>query len=249
MASLIATALAASSSAAVVLTGDEQTYTQNFDSLADDGDGGFITSWTDDTTIAGWFVDGINPGFDAPGTTLAMATSPSGGLQHLGTATDRALGFRNANSSGDWLKGVQFQNTTGGVANYEEIAVSFTIEKWQDRGQDEVIQLQYKITVTGGNILNSGGWIDIDDLTIPDDPAGNGNTDGNLTVNQFELSGTLTNIKLAPGRFITFRYLDDNVSGNDNALAIDEVSIAFIPESSSLSPAPADAARAFTQRR
>lgn len=243
----------AAAAAPIGLTGSTQMYTQDFDSLADDGSGNLVTSWEDDVTIEAWYVDGANPGFDAPGTVLSLnTTAPSGSRFHDGTATERALGFRNFNSAGDWYQGVQFENTSGSAIEYETIAASVVVEKWQDRGGDENVALAYKITSTGGNILDSSGWVTLDSAVILDDAslAGTTNLDGNLAVNQTLLSGSVSDITLAPGQFLTFRYFDDNISGNDNALAIDDFSATLtVPEPGTVSLAGLGALCLLRRRR
>lgn len=244
-----AAALSTSAHAAVLLTGADQLYTENFDSLT-----AAVTTFTDNSTLAGWYVDGANPAFDAPGTTLSVTantgTFGGGGLFSAGTATERSFGFRNFNDAGDWYKGVQFQNTTTETIEYEEINISLVVEKWQDRGQNEFVQLAFKETSSGGNILNDSGWTNVDSATIADDPGGSGAIDGNLTANQTVLTATLNNITLTPGEFLTIRYLDDNVNGNDNALAIDDVSVSFVvPEPGSLSLAAMGGLVCLVRRR
>ena len=78
-------------------------------------------------------------------------------------------------------------------------------------------------------MTGSGSWTDVDSLDFisPNTilvPAGP--LDGNLTANRrFFSTNNLTTI--APGQKIYIRWVDRNIAGNDDGLAIDDVTVAF----------------------
>ncbi len=167
------------------------------------------------------------------------ATGSSGGrgVLSLGTdgSTERALGsITTSNQIGSF--GLVLVNNS--ATTFESFNLSFTGEQWR-RGEAGV-----------NNSMNFAYGLapDIDDNTLTNVAAlsfSNPNTqssptevalDGNLPANQVALSGSITGLNWAPGQTLVLRWTMDQVQGQDNGLAIDDLtfSAVAVPEPSTL---------------
>jgi hypothetical protein len=217
-------------SGAIVVTG-VSTYTQNFDTLQTSGSSSTPTStvWNDNSTLPGWY---------ASRSALLANTgnSNTGGLFSYGPAddSDRALGGLGSNGTGDMAWGVAFQNTSASPLAINSIA--FTGEQWRNGGNTTQQSLTFSYQVSSSPITNltptsNVGWTSVSGLTFTG-PVATGTAaalNGNLGVNQDGLSEA-TNIVIPAGSYVMLRWRDLNDSGNDHGLAVDDVSVTFIPE-------------------
>ncbi len=235
--------MAASSHAVVVLTGPT-IYTQDFDTLPSTG----TSVWSDNTTIPGVYaqrtgigtnIDASN-GFSGTGSLYSFGDAGSGGPP----STERALGSIGSGgaSAGSFAWGFVFQNNTSDPLTLA--GLRYKGEQWRDGGpagnppQASVAQsLTFSYQVANAAITNltpasDTGWTLLSalDFTSPSFGGVAGPLPGNTT------GGFIANapgIVVPAGQFITVRWRDINHTGNDHALAIDDVTIAFIPEPSS----------------
>src|SRR5215813_552213 len=97
---------------AIPITSFGTPSTQNFDTLANSG----TPSWTDDSTLAGWYTQfgtAANPTAYTPGT----GSSGTGALYSYGSAsaTDRSLGSVGSGTTGDIYWAIKLTNNTGGT--------------------------------------------------------------------------------------------------------------------------------------
>ena len=260
LASVIATASGAS--AAVTYTG--VPYTQNFDTLASSG---LDTLFTDDSTLPGWtaysgdsgytnsgpFPFSINP----VGTATADAydadtgSANAGELYSYGSAgsSERALGSLASGSSFDFFLALQVTNgTTQALSSF---TLQYDGEQWR-RGNNatqraESILFYYRI---GGTALDSTGtWTSVGslDFVSPDiSAAAAAALDGNA--NKVTLSQTVS-ASLNPGESIWLVWVDPDNAGTDHGMAIDNVSLSFVPEPGSALLAGAAASLALLRRR
>ncbi len=191
-------------------------YAQNFNSLASTG---ISNTWTDDTTLTGWYST----------RTIYLAssgTSTTGGLYSFGTvAADRALGSIGSNTAGDIYYGARLKNNTGALVT--SLAVSYTGEQWRNGGNTTQHRLDFAYqTGTTMTSLTAGTWTDVDALDFigPIATATAGALDGNVAANRVALSSVVP-VTISPGQEIMLRWKDANDAGNDHGLAIDDLSV------------------------
>ncbi|MEG4993174.1 CARDB domain-containing protein [Microcoleus sp. B4-D1] len=228
------------------------SYTQNFDSLANTG----TPTWTNDTTLPGWFL------YRQPATPAATAITAytanngaigTGNFYSYGStsSTDRALGglgsggaYFGSPTSGNIAGWIAFSatNTTGSTIN--SLNVSFNGEQWRNNGNAtaQPMVLEYGLgatfdsvtwTVPGGNF----------DWTSPVATTTAAAVDGNVAGQVAGRGGALTGLNWANNNTLWFRWVERNDSGNDHGLAIDDFSLSLPaqPDLTITSSAPANA--------
>src|SRR5215469_3922872 len=208
------------------------SYTQNFDSLGTNS-----VTWTDNSTLPGWYLNGTVLGVPASVAT-SFGNNSGGGAFNVGVAgvnpvTDRALGWLNASTIGTAYIGAQLQNTSGQdyVGN---VSISLTYEQWSARTtSSDPLEVDYKANLTStGNQLTSASWAVLGSIASPNlSNTGGGTThyiDGNAPGNFTTVTETVTFTSANPwvaGTFLWFRTKDNDISGNDDLNAIDDVTI------------------------
>lgn len=198
----------------VTLTSGDATYTEDFNTLANTGT---AVTWTDNTTITGWYSDETD--YDA-----SAGTSTAGALYSFGTGTDsdRALGSLASGGTGTVFYGVRILNNTGSTIT--EFNVSYTAEQWrQTTAAANTTAVSYQVGATG---LTTGSWTSVTSLDITSLQAGTatGSLDGNDASNQSSLLATITT-SVANGQEIWIRWVDSDDTGSDHGLAVDNFSI------------------------
>jgi PEP-CTERM motif len=200
------------------------TYTQDFNTLPTSG----TIAWANNTTLAGWFAQRETGVLNLVASTGSLTGAA---LYDFGStaSTDRALGSIGSGTTGDVAWGVIFSNTSADTLTFGNF--DYTGELWRRgaTGKVDTLEFDYQIgAVAVTNLMTAGGWTAVNalDFTNPNTAGGAGALDGNNAANRTTLS-TVLNLALAPGQFITFRWLDIDHPGTDNGLAIDNVSIAY----------------------
>ncbi len=198
----------------VTLTSGDATYTEDFNTLANTGT---AVTWTDNTTITGWYSDETD-------YNASAGTSTAGALYSFGTGTDsdRALGSLASGGTGTVFYGVRILNNTGSTIT--ELNVSYTAEQWrQTTAAANTTAVSYQV---GATDLTSGSWTSVTSLDITSLQAGTatGSLDGNDASNQSSLSATITT-SVANGQEIWIRWVDSDDTGSDHGLAVDNFSI------------------------
>ena len=208
----------------VSLTTINQTYTQNFDSLAVTG--------TSNVTPQGW-------GFNETGTSLDTnyrtgdGTANSGDTYSFGSNSDRAFGTLQSGSLIPVI-GACFTNNTGSPITSLEVA--YTGEQWRlgTAARADRLDFQYSVDATS---LTTGSWANLDalDFSSPN-TAVVGALDGNLAVNKTVITAKITGLNIANGATIFIRWNDFNASGADDGLAVDDFSLT--PKTGDAPPPP-----------
>lgn len=206
------------------------TYTQDFNSLITSGTG---QAWTNNTTLAGWFLFRA----PAPGTAITTYNAADGGNNTgsfisfgTGTSTERAFGGTGSGGTyfgspasgaiGGWIA-VAFTNTTGSTIN--DVTIAFNGEQWRNGGNTtaQTMVLEYGFgstfdlvswTAPGGNF----DWTSV--VNTATAAAVDGNTAGKVSGK----GGTLTSLGWINGSTLWVRWVERNDVGNDHGLAIDD---------------------------
>lgn len=204
-------------------------YTQDFDTLA--ASGGPFT-WTDNSTLPGWYLSRVT-------YLTGTGSGTAGGAYSFGTSssTDRALGSVATalpSGTGDIAYGLRLRNDTAGSFTGFEFA--YVGEQWRraNNANSHKLQFSYKISGSPINLLDTG-FSSVTQLDFTGPISGssatalNGNLSANRTALSFSLNFTSPFVSLDPGEEIMLRWIDENDSGADHGLAIDNLSIT-IPE-------------------
>lgn len=200
-------------------------YSQTFDSLT-----AALSPWVNDSSLEGWYATRQTSG--VLNLSLGTGSSNTGSLYSFGStgASDRSLGSVSSGTPGTITWGVRFVNDTGNTIT--TLNVAYTGEQWRNGGNTEAQTLDFQYQV-GATTLQSGTWVDFNglDFVTPTTSTTAAPLDGNLAVNQSAKSATISGLAIAPGQEIWLRWVDVNDTGNDHALAIDNltVSSATIP--------------------
>jgi endonuclease I len=190
---------------------------QTFDSLA--------TTGTGTTLPSGWYFSesgtNANSAYTANDGTLNSGDTYSYGT---GTSTDRALGTLQSGSLASTI-GARLRNDTGNTLS--EIAVAYTGEQWRLGAAGRADRLDFQYSTNATSLSDAAAtWIDVNtlDFSSPNTTAVAGKLDGNAAANRTAIAASITGLSLAPSAAIWIRWVDLNVSGNDDGLAIDDVS-------------------------
>ncbi|KQN21261.1 hypothetical protein ASE86_14960 [Sphingomonas sp. Leaf33] len=212
------------------ITSSTLTYTQNFNALASNSGGSIVQDATGPSDLAfllpGWAAVEAGTG---PNTTYSAGTgsSTTGDTYNFGTTgapTDRALGSLASNAQISTF-GAAFANSTGGTIT--SLAMSYTGELYRvgATGREDRLDFQISFDATS---LTTGTWQDVNALDYAVTSAAGtaiGAKDGNLAANQTNLSTTLSGLAIANGATFWIRWVDLNVTGNDDGLGIDNFSL------------------------
>jgi hypothetical protein len=246
---LILTALCASiySRAQISITSTTLSYKQNFDALDTISVSPYSTSLP-----TGWSV------FEYRGTTGTSAridqkygadagTSSTGDTYSYGTvgSTERALGALGSGTIASSF-GAKFVNNTG--TTITGFAIQYRGEQWRmgATGRANTDSLRFFYSTTASGVSDTGnGFVENSALmlTTINMSATTGTLNGNLGTNSTIKSANVP-VTVPVGGTLVIRWVDRNVAGNDDGLAIDSLSILFTmaatttPNVIALSPLP-----------
>ncbi|MEX0967089.1 MAG: Calx-beta domain-containing protein [Bacteroidia bacterium] len=205
--------------AQVMINSLNTPHTQGFNSLANSG--------TSSSLPTGWAITESGSSSAADGSYEADNGSSGGeNIYSYGMTgnSERALGSLASNTL-DPYYGVEFSNNTGAAIN--SIEISFTIELWKigSTGRLDTILVAASPFFAGGP-LNSGIWVNVDTLVSPHNDSATGVLNGNLPDNQTRVSVTVSlPSPILNGQSGWLRFEDMNITGADDALAIDDFQI------------------------
>lgn len=225
------------------ITSDGYTYQQDFNSLAATGSS---NAWLDNITLPGWFAANAGGTSLPVGTTSASintyrannGSSSSVGLFSFGTvgSSERALGAANSNDNGDIVYGVLFENNCGVGMN--SATLTLRAEQWR-RTQTSTpghqrIKVSYAIAnpfaLSTDNLFEESQFIEIPEAYLLTLDTTTQQPHAALDGNAAGLNASVTvsfPISLPPGWQLFLRFFDENTSGVDMAVAIDDLSITF----------------------
>jgi thrombospondin type 3 repeat protein len=208
--------------ASAIQIGATQPYFQNFDTLVNTG--------TSTTLPDGW-------AFSEVGTNANTSYTANDGSNNAGdtysygsgTNLERALGtlYSGSNSS---RFGALFENNTG--AALTKLTIAYAGERWRVGTMARADQLDFEYSTTATAIGDStpNTWTSVDalDFTAPASTP-EGAMDGNLAANRQAIQHTITGLNIPPGGSIWIRWLDLDVLGADDGLAVDDLTASVPP--------------------
>jgi len=222
--------------AAVMYTTDGASYVQDFTSLSTTT--GSAQTWTDDTTLTGWYAYSSVAGSSPSSYTPQWQTGVSAGtFYHNRNTTDSGVSFfgaRTTSGLGNATMGLQLTNGTGTTMNAFDL--SFTASQFYRSIAAQELQVEVSTNATS---LTTGTWTALPTLTFTAPY-----TTGNGTVSAADelssrtlLSVSGESVSWVDGsdlwiRWTSFRDLGGSYSGASAVLGITDVSFSAtaIPE-------------------
>lgn len=192
--------------------------TENFDSLSS------IEGNTTNTALpAGWYITesgtreneqyAADDGSNDDGDTYSYGS--------LGSS-ERALGGLQSGTLIP-VRGAKFTNNTGAPIN--SLLVAYTGEEWRLGTAGRTDRIDFQIS-TNAVDLSSGTYVSVHalDFTTPDTVT-LGLKNGNAAAERINVSATVSSLNIPNGATFFIRWVDVDVSGADDGLAIDDFSI------------------------
>jgi len=220
------------SSAQVLYSTADNAYTQNFDTLPSTGT---PAAWGNNTTLLGWSAfNGLTTPVAVTTINVGTGSSTTGGLWDYGVAGvnavgERALGGQGSSSFSGYIA-LNLSNTTGLSLN--KLTINFDGEQWRNGGNAlaQSMNMQYGFGSTFTGVTTWTAAPSTFNWTSPVVSA-SGTTavvtlDGNATANRVaNVGGTLTLASAwTSASNLWIRWIENNDSGNDHGLAIDNFS-------------------------
>jgi len=238
-------------------------YTQDFNTLIQSGSGtaaghGPIDITTGNLlasgTLAGWSFS--NYGGDGTGTEWRATNGGSSGSAGRGVNSfgltgdsDRALGSLSTSAQINRF-GLTIQNNTG--STLDAFSLSYFGELWRsgDSGVTNTLTFSYAIFSSNPSIEGSG-FSDISSLNYAATSFDPFNTAVNGNDHSTAISGGVSGLAWNPGDYLVIRWTAGQEVGQDNGLAVDNVtfSASAVPEPTTWALLGIGAAGAFALRR
>lgn len=204
--------------AQVSLSGINSTYTQDFNTLS--------SLLSSSTTPTGW-------SFLETGSSSNSTYSPSNGSDTAGNtysygsalASDRAFGELSTGGLNAYI-GAELKNNTGYPIT--SLAISYQGEQWRLGGSGKTDTLIFEYS-TNATSLSTGTWTRVNslDFTSMVTSGTAGALNGNSPSYSSTISGSVTglNVSTSSTVWIRWRGIDVSGTGEDDGLAVDDVSI------------------------
>ena len=204
----------------ISLTTLSTLYTENFDSLANSG--------TSSSTPNGWTF--YETGTSANNLyTASDGSTNNGDTFSFGTGDDTDRAFGSMYKTGLTPKiGAGFTNNTGTTITGLEI--NYTGEQWRYGGtsnSNDRMDFQFSLDATS---LEDGTWSDVDSLDFSSViiSGTTGALNGNAPENRSVISSSILGLNIVNGATFWIQWVDFNISGYDDQLAVDDFSLTAI---------------------
>ena len=204
----------------VSLTTLGSAYTQNFDTLSNTAG-----PTTTTLTITGWYMTESGGGArDNEQYAVDTGGSATGDTYSYGAAgsTERALGQLRSGTLIP-LFGACFTNSSGSTIT--SLAIAYNGEEWRlgTAGRTDQMNFEYSTNATD---LVTGTWTNVGALNfVTPDTVTTGVKNGNVAADRTALSSILTSLSIANGATFWIRWNDQDASGADDGLAVDDFSL------------------------
>ncbi len=206
------------------------SYSQNFDTLASTGATG--------TALPQGFQI-VEAGTNANSSyAVGTGSSNAGGSYSFGStgSTDRALGSLGSGTLSPIYFGGVLTNTLSSTLT--SLTFAYTGEQWRlGNSTDDGLVFQYQVGAAG---VTGGAWTTVNALAFAPLFTNGTSTgsalDGNLAANQRQIGATISGFSLLAGQSFGFRWFDEDSTGADQGLGVDNLTItgaatAAVPES------------------
>lgn len=196
-----------------------------YDNAANDASGvvnlpgwAVVEEGTNTSSVTGRYNVGDGTASGANSYSFASSSQP----------TDRAFGSLNDPTVEVNYLGACFRNTTGSTVT--SLRIGFTGEMWRYGGSGTLDRLDFQYAVNANNVYD-GAFIDFDalDFVTPSFDGGIGSRDGNVAPNRTVFPLTTMNVTLGANDVFYIRWVDRDIQGNDDGLAIDDFELRLSP--------------------
>jgi uncharacterized protein len=204
----------------ISLTTLDVAVTENFDTLSNTAG-----STTNTNLPNGWYItEGGGGARDNEAYAVDTGGSTTGDIYSYGAAgsTERALGQLRSGTLIP-LFGAKFTNNTG--ATITSLSVSYNGEEWRLGTAGRTDQMNFEIS-TNATDLSTGTYTNVAALNfVTPDTVTTGAKNGNAAGDRTALSSTITGLSIPNGATFFIRWNDQDASGADDGLAVDDFSI------------------------
>lgn len=183
--------------------------------------------------VPGWAI--VEEGTNASSVTgrynVGDGSASGGNTYSFGTNSDRAMGSLNEDTVSTTYIGGCFRNNTGSALTH--VLIAYTGEMWR-RGasgtQTDRLDFEYAVNATD---LYNGSYSAFDplDFATPNTSGAAGARDGNSAAYRTIFSATSMSVNLPAGARLYLRWVDNNIAGADDGLAIDDFTVSFVSAS------------------
>ena len=204
----------------VSLTTIGSPVTQDFNTLSN------VSGSTNNTALpTGWYITEQGGGSrDNEQYAVDNGASNTGDTYSYGAAasTERALGGLQSGTLVPFF-GAKLVNNTG--APITSLQLSYTGEEWRLGAAGRTDRLDFLISLDATS-LTSGTYTDVNGLDfVTPDTASAGAKNGNSAAERTALSATISPLNIPNGSTFYIRWLDLDISGAEDGLAVDDFSI------------------------
>ena len=216
---------------AIAYTIAGSTYEQNFNQLPSSGSFNLTgkgphaldqapLSWT---TLSGWQVLQISGSQTNTNILSGTGSGTGSGIYSYGLSgnNNRALGSL-ASGTGVYAFGVVFENLTGNILN--KIQIHYKATQWRKGGSGNSNHWQFSYQIRHANSIDTGNLIKKNEgnLISIHHSTGSATLNGHQSTNQYPISITIHDIVWKPGEKLILRWDDQDETGSDDGLAIDD---------------------------
>jgi len=209
-------------------------HTQHFDALATNGG---ANSWRDNVTLPGWYAARSVAPMNITTYRASDGSDNAGALYSFGSSAsaERALGSIGSDTVGTISFGLGFTNDTG--ASVSNFVLSYTGEQWRDSSSFNTNTLTFWYRVSAAALTNPEpgvltNWTAHTGLNFVSPTvtgAGLGIIGNAATNRRAFVSVPVPGLSVPPGHCVFFRWHDVNDVGADQALAVDDLTVSFVP--------------------
>lgn len=167
---------------------------------------------------------------EALSPVIVLDNSTAGTVYNAGStgAPDRALGTLASGSTVPAF-GAVFTNSTG--APITQVNIAARLEQWRagsNSSANETVVFEYSLNATNLESGTTSTWTPITSLDLVELATSTTTAaalDGNIAANNRAISGSITGITWAPGTTMWIRWRDNDDTGSDALLAVDNFAL------------------------
>ena len=175
------------------------------------------------TSLSGWQVLQIAGSQSNTNILTGTGSGTGSGIYSYGLSgnNNRALGTL-ASGTGVYAMGVVFENLTGSILN--KIHIRYKATQWRKGGSGNTNNWQFSYQTRHASSIDTGNLIKKNEgnLISIHHSSGSATLNGHLSMNQSNINITITDIVWKPGEKLILRWDDQDETGSDDGMAIDD---------------------------